>query len=82
MNPHTKDPVNQSLIDLEKRIGLQKFGIMNNGVWHDDPKRLVFTLARYKFVAKMFSGKSEVAEIGCGDGFDAILSILRGTLND
>ena len=45
MNPHTKDPVNQSLIDLEKRIGLQKFGIMNNGVWHDDPKRLVFTLA-------------------------------------
>ena len=71
MNPHTKDPVNQSLIDLEKRIGLQKFGIMNNGVWHDDPKRLVFTLARYKFVAKMFSGKSEVAEIGCGDGFGA-----------
>ena len=71
MNQHTKDPVNQSLIDLEERIGLQQFGVMNNAVWHEDPKRLVFTLARYKFVAKMFSGKSEVAEIGCGDGFGA-----------
>ena len=71
MNQHTKDPVNQSLIDLEERIGLQQFGLMNNAVWHEDPRRLVFTLARYKFVAKMFSGKSEVAEIGCGDGFGA-----------
>ena len=45
MNQHTKDPVNQSLIDLEERIGLQQFGVMNNAVWHEDPKRLVFTLA-------------------------------------
>ena len=67
----TKDPVNQPLIDIENLIGLQQLGVMNNAVWYDDPKRLVFTLARYKFVAKMFSGKSEVAEIGCGDGFGA-----------
>lgn len=71
MPKHTKDPVNQSLIDLEETIGLQSLGVMNNAVWYEDPKRLVFTLARYKFVAKMFSGKSEVAEIGCGDGFGA-----------
>jgi len=42
---------------------------MNNQVWHDDPRRLVFTLARYKFVAKMLSGKSHVMEVGCGDAF-------------
>ena len=65
----TRDHVNQHLVDLEERIGLQKLGVMNNVVWHEDPKRLVFTLARYKFVAKMLSGKQAVAEIGCGDGF-------------
>jgi 2-polyprenyl-3-methyl-5-hydroxy-6-metoxy-1,4-benzoquinol methylase len=65
----TKDPVNQPLIYLVEEIGLQTLGIMNNAVWYEDPKRLVFTLARYKFVAKMLSGKKLVAEIGCGDGF-------------
>jgi 2-polyprenyl-3-methyl-5-hydroxy-6-metoxy-1,4-benzoquinol methylase len=32
-----------------------------------DPKRLVFVLARYKFVAKMLAGKDRVLEAGCGD---------------
>ncbi|MDI7166499.1 hypothetical protein QMN02_15705 [Leptospira santarosai] len=39
----TKDPVNQSLIELEEEIGLSKFGLMNNAVWHEDPKWLLFT---------------------------------------
>ena len=42
---------------------------MTNQVWHDDPRRLVFMLARYKFVAKMLSGRADVAELGCGDAF-------------
>jgi len=67
----TKDPVNQSLISLDEQNGLAKLGLMNSAVWHQDPKRLVFTLSRYKFVAKMLSGKDSVAEIGCGDGFGA-----------
>lgn len=46
---------------------------MTNQVWHDDPRRLVFTLARYKFVAKMLAGRARVAEVGCGDGFGARL---------
>ncbi|MDA9637009.1 class I SAM-dependent methyltransferase [SAR86 cluster bacterium] len=65
----TKDPVNQNLVDLEEEIGTQKLGLMNNSVWYEDPKRLIFTLSRYKFVSKMLSGKKDVAEIGCGDGF-------------
>ena len=67
----TKDPVNQHLISLENEKGLEKIGLMNSTVWHEDPKRLVFTLSRYKFVAKMLAGKNRVAEIGCGDGFGA-----------
>lgn len=67
----TLDPVNKSLVELEVSIGRQRLGIMNNQVWHQDPKRLVFTLARYKFVAKILSGKARVAEVGCGDGFAA-----------
>jgi 2-polyprenyl-3-methyl-5-hydroxy-6-metoxy-1,4-benzoquinol methylase len=65
----TKDPVNQPLLDLEKENGIARFGLMTNAVWHEDPKRLLFTLARYKFVAKMLSGTNSVLEIGCGDGF-------------
>jgi cyclopropane fatty-acyl-phospholipid synthase-like methyltransferase len=29
---------------------------------------MLFILARYKFVAKMFSGLEQVLEVGCGDG--------------
>ena len=67
----TKDPVNQYLIEEEKNLGLQKLGLMNSHVYRDDPKRLAFTLARYKFVSKMLDGQKDVAEVGCGDGFGA-----------
>ncbi len=42
---------------------------MINQAWRDDPKRLAFTFARYKFVAKMLAGKQSVLEIGCADAF-------------
>lgn len=35
----------------------------------NDARHLGFTLARYKFVAKMFAGYRAVVEIGCGNGF-------------
>jgi 2-polyprenyl-3-methyl-5-hydroxy-6-metoxy-1,4-benzoquinol methylase len=34
-----------------------------------DPKHMAFVLARYKFCAKMLSGKDSVLEVGCGDAF-------------
>lgn len=37
--------------------------------WERDPKRLLFILARYKFVAKLLRGKRRVLEVGCADGF-------------
>lgn len=46
-----------------------KFGVMSGQVWTDDPRRLAFVLARYKFVAKMLSGKKRVLEVGCADAF-------------
>ncbi len=44
-------------------------GGMTGFEWERDPKRLLFILARYKFVAKMLRGKRRVLEIGCADGF-------------
>ncbi len=35
----------------------------------NDPKHLVFLLARYKFCAKLLHGKKSVLEVGCGDAF-------------
>jgi len=42
---------------------------MTSWAWYDDPKRLAFTLSRYKFVAKMLSGRKQVLEVGCADAF-------------
>lgn len=47
----------------------ERLGLMSGWSWHDDPKRLVFFLARYKFVAKMLDGCEKVLEVGCGDAF-------------
>ena len=69
MNDQTKEPQYQTLIDLKNRSGLTTFGLMSNGVWQDDPRRIGFVLARYKFVAKMFSGMKRVLEVGCADAF-------------
>jgi 2-polyprenyl-3-methyl-5-hydroxy-6-metoxy-1,4-benzoquinol methylase len=44
-------------------------GSISGYAWENDPRHLVFTLARYKFVAKMLDGMDWVAEVGCGDGF-------------
>jgi len=65
----TKEPQYQALLDYKGKRGVALLGVMNNQVWHDDPRRLVFTLSRYKFVAKMLSGKKRVLEVGCGDAF-------------
>ncbi len=34
-----------------------------------DPRHLCFVLARYKFCAKLLSGRNNVLEVGCGDAF-------------
>lgn len=56
-------------LKVEERVGRTRLGVMTNQVWHDDPRRMVFLLARYKFVAKMFEGLGHVLEVGCGDAF-------------
>lgn len=69
MTETTRDPVNQVVLKVRDEAGVARLGLMTNQVWHDDPRRLVFSLARYKFVAKMLSGRTRVLEVGCGDGF-------------
>ena len=65
----TREPQYQALLDHRSSKGVATLGVMNNQVWHDDPRRLVFTLARYKFVSKLVSGKQRALEVGCGDAF-------------
>jgi 2-polyprenyl-3-methyl-5-hydroxy-6-metoxy-1,4-benzoquinol methylase len=65
----TREPQYQDQVRLRESKGLTSLGLVTNQVYHDDPRRLVFLLARYKFVSKMFSGKGKVLEVGCGDAF-------------
>jgi SAM-dependent methyltransferase len=64
----TKEPQYQRGLEIY-RAGAEVLGPMMTQVWVDDPRRLTFVLARYKFVAKMLSGKQRVLEIGCADAF-------------
>jgi len=47
----------------------EALGVVTAKTWEKDPKRLLFTLARYKFVAKILAGYSKVLEVGCGDAW-------------
>jgi len=56
----------------------QDYGQFNLGknttkILIESPRNLLFTLSRYKFVAKMFEGFEKVLEIGCQEGFGAHL---------
>src|SRR5438105_2366118 len=65
----TKEPQYERCMQLYRDPGPASLGPMMNQVWFDDPRRLGIVLARYKFVAKMLSGKVRVLEIGCADAF-------------
>lgn len=65
----TKEPQYNIVFDIEKKHGRTRLGLMVNESWNQDPKRTLFTLARYKFVAKMLSGRDRVLEVGCADAF-------------
>lgn len=84
VQPITREKQYQFLLD-QKSHGKSKFGLMSGQVWRDDPRRLAFVLARYKFVAKMLSGKNSALEIGCADGFGTRLvrqEVARVTATD
>lgn len=74
----TKEPQYQHEIELAQQNGFARFGLMSNQVWQEDPRRLVFLLSRYKFVAKMLSGKKRVVELGCADAFGTRLVVQEG----
>jgi 2-polyprenyl-3-methyl-5-hydroxy-6-metoxy-1,4-benzoquinol methylase len=69
MGEETIEEANQVLLEARDRFGAARFGLISGYVWDGDPRRLTFLLSRYKFVAKMLSGRKRVLEVGCGDAF-------------
>ena len=67
----TKEAQYQFEVEMAEKHGLARFGIMSNQTWRDDPRRLVFLLSRYKFVAKMLGSNlvQRALEVGCADAF-------------
>jgi 2-polyprenyl-3-methyl-5-hydroxy-6-metoxy-1,4-benzoquinol methylase len=65
----TKEPQYSLLFDVLEKHGSTRLGLMVNESWNQDPKRTLFTLARYKFVARMLAGRQHVLEVGCADAF-------------
>ncbi|MGE4167833.1 MAG: class I SAM-dependent methyltransferase, partial [Xanthobacteraceae bacterium] len=65
----TREAQYQFQVRRDEEHGRARLGLMTSAAWHQDPRRLLFMLSRYKFVAKMLAGKKNVLEIGCGDAF-------------
>lgn len=65
----TKEPQYRIVFEVLEKHGVSQLGLMANVSWNLDPKRILFTLARYKFVAKMLAGLKNVLEVGCADAF-------------
>ncbi len=63
-----KEPVNEVVLEEYRQHGLHQLGLMASHLWRSDPRHLLFLLSRYKFCAKMLSGRQRVLEAGCGDG--------------
>jgi 2-polyprenyl-3-methyl-5-hydroxy-6-metoxy-1,4-benzoquinol methylase len=83
--PGTREPQYNNCLEIDRTIGRARLGLMTNQAWHDDPRRLTFTLARYKFVAKMLSGSDGVLEVGCADAFGTRIvqqEVKRVTVTD
>jgi 2-polyprenyl-3-methyl-5-hydroxy-6-metoxy-1,4-benzoquinol methylase len=69
MGVGTRERQYQACIDDLEASGLQRLGLMTSESWRKDPRHLLFSLSRYKFVAKMLAGRDRVLEVGCGDAF-------------
>ena len=69
MSKQTREKQYQSQLEQKEAIGWVPLGIKTGHTWKIDPRRLMFSLSRYKFAAKLLSGKEKVLEIGCGDGW-------------
>jgi hypothetical protein len=65
----TLEPQYDRWAELKDTIGLTPLGLMTKQIEYDDPRRIGFLIARYKFVAKMLSGCRNAGEVGCGDAF-------------
>jgi SAM-dependent methyltransferase len=65
----TRERQYQRCVDLRDSTGLTSLGLMSNQTWCDDPRRLLFLLSRYKFVARMLGSCRHVLEVGCADAF-------------
>jgi SAM-dependent methyltransferase len=73
MEQELKEKQSKRCVELAESCGLTTLGLHSNQWWCDDPKRLAFVLARYKFVSKLLRGYERVLEIGCGDAFGSRL---------
>jgi len=65
----TREGQYQVQIDVGQTRGYVPMGPTASHVFRTDPRRLGILLARYKFCAKMLTGKTHVLEAGCGDSF-------------
>jgi len=79
-NRETKEPQNQMQVDTFFQKGPVTMGPWTSHIWRNDPRHLCFLLSRYKFCAKMLTGKDKVLEIGCGDAFG--LPVVKQTVGE
>jgi hypothetical protein len=56
-----REPQYDVCLKVRDEIGFQRFGLMTNQIWYDDPRRLTFLLSRYKFAPQ-----NALGQVTCG----------------
>ena len=67
----TRLDYDQEMFDAYRNSAPYPVGPRTSHAMRADPRHLLFSLARYKFCAKMLEGRQRVLEAGCGDAFGA-----------
>jgi SAM-dependent methyltransferase len=71
--PQCVEPQYDLVFEVEEQHGRARLGLSMNTMYNLDPRKMLFTLARYKFVARMLEGRDKVLEIGCNDAMPSRL---------
>jgi len=68
-NDNKEHEIYKEAIGDYSKYGEFRLGENTSRIMAEDPRHLVFTLSRYKFVSKMFNGFESVLEVGCQEAF-------------
>jgi 2-polyprenyl-3-methyl-5-hydroxy-6-metoxy-1,4-benzoquinol methylase len=75
MSKHSVSTKGWDKVKERKASPTLPLGVVTSDTLIRDPKHSMFTFSRYKFAAKMLQHCKSIVEVGCGEGFGALMFV-------